>query len=76
MSFLFSYSQYLDNNASNYTTETMSEDTIFLNDDNCTCHQTSCAKLIADELIGVVCVDHTYNSVVRIGLHTTILYNK
>lgn len=51
MSFLFSYSQYLDNNASNYTTETMSEDTIFLNDDNCTCHQTSCAKLIADEVL-------------------------
>ena len=75
MLFLFSYNQYLHNNANNYTTETMSEDSVYLNDDSCTYRQTSCAKLIANELIGVVCVDHTCNSMVRIDLHTTILYN-
>ena len=63
----FGYSEYIDNVASNDTTETLSREDISLSDDNFTCHLTTCAKLVTEELRGVVCVNHATNSVVRIN---------
>ena len=63
MLFSFSSSEYVDNNAS---TEVLSRNYSIINDTNCVCHLTTCAKLITNELRGTVCVDHTSNSVVRI----------
>lgn len=60
----------MDNASSNHTTEalSMTRDNTFLSDNNnCTCHWTTCAKLVANELRGVVCVDRTINSTVRIN---------
>ena len=53
----------MDNNAS---TEVLSRDYLKVTDDNYVCHLTTCAKLITNELRGIVCVDHANNSVVRI----------
>ena len=71
--FIFcSNSQYLDNNATNHATETMSRDcTLF--DDNCKYHVTTCAKLITDKLIGVICIDHVNNS--KVSLKNRQAYN-
>ena len=52
----------MDNNAS---TEVLSRDYLKVTDDNYVCHLTTCAKLITNELRGIVCVDHANNSVVR-----------
>ena len=52
----------MDNNAN---TEVLSRDYLRITDDNCVCHMTTCAKLITNELRGIVCVDHANNSVVR-----------
>ena len=63
-----SHNEYIDNNSSSNTIETLSltrDNNTFLSDNNCTCHLTTCAKLITDELRGVVCIDHT--SMVRIN---------
>ena len=60
----FSYSEYMNNIASNDTTNTLSRDEISLSD-VCICHLTTCAKLVTEELRGVVCVNHTTNSMVN-----------
>ena len=56
------YSNYIDNSTSNYTTEMLSRDDTFLSNTTyhttCQCHLKFCAKLITNELRGVVCVDH------------------
>lgn len=57
------YSDYilllLDNTTSSHdTTVTLSRGDIYLSNTSCQCHLTTCAKLITNELIGVVCVDH------------------
>ena len=60
---LFSFRNIVDNNTS---TEVLSRDYLRITDDNCVCQVTTCAKLITNELRGIVCVDHANNSVVRI----------
>ena len=62
----FGYSGYINNITNNDTTETLSRDEISLSD-VCICHLTTCAKLVTEELRGVVCVNHTTNSTVRIN---------
>ena len=62
----FGYSEYMNNIASNHTTETLSRDILLSG--NLTYHLTTCTKLqlVTEELRGVVCVDHIINSTVRI----------
>ena len=62
----FGYSEYINNTASNDTTETLSRDMLLSG--SFTYHLTTCAKLqlVTEESRGVVCVDHTINSTVRI----------
>ena len=64
----FSYSDYIDNASNNHITKTLSRNDNFFNN-NCTYQLTTCAKLVTDTkgLRGVVCVEHTVNSVVRIN---------
>ena len=49
---------YIVSSASNYTTEILSRVDICLSNGSCQYHPIICAKLITNELIGVVCVDH------------------
>ena len=60
---LFSFRNIVDNNTS---TEVLSRDYLKITDDNFVCHLTTCAKLITNELRGIVCVNYANNSVVRI----------
>ena len=55
---VFIYSDYIDNATINQTTDTFSSDDIFLSNISHQCHLTTCAKLLINELIGVVCVNH------------------
>ena len=55
---------YIDNTTSNQTTGAFSTDNIFLSNIACQSYPTSCAKLITNELKGVVCVDQIKNLVV------------
>ena len=64
----FSYSDYIDNASNNHVTKTLSRNDNFFNN-NCTYQLKTCAKLVTDTngLRGVVCVERTVNSLVRIN---------
>ena len=50
----------------NASIEVLSRGYLKITNDDCVCHLTTCAKLITNELRGIVCVDYANNSVVRI----------